>query len=35
MKEEMTHGGRVIGRVLKEEGVECLFGIMGMTWLIL
>ena len=35
MKEEMTHGGRVIGRVLKDEGVECLFGIMGMTWLIL
>lgn len=27
--EEITYGGKVIGRALKEEGIECLFGIHG------
>lgn len=29
MTEEITYGGKVIGQALKEENVECLFGIHG------
>ncbi len=29
MNDDVIHGGEAIGRVLKEEGVEYIFGIVG------